>query len=202
MEQIQKRLKIIGEVKIPSLHELREGNWAPEQPNSMRNGPVFKILGEPTVDFDPAQGGILTGTFVIEKDQRKHVSRKIGEITCTDCPTEKPEDRKVWTQDAAKLEGPKDRYVVRVYVHPLDEIRNRVELIGLPTRNVGMGGVTAHEISAEMQYFVGDNKTPNGHHGINFYIVSLPYDVKITKTANNGRDSPPPIEYRVEDFSS
>ena len=203
MENNGRRTRIIGEIKIPPLHRLRvENNWAPDQPNSVRNGPVIKILGEPTVDFDPVQGGVLTGTIIIERDDRKHISRKAGEVTRTDCPTEKPEDRKVWTQDAATLEGPKDRHVIRVYVHPLDEIRNKIELIELPTRNTGKGGITTHEISAEKQYFVGNNKTPNGHHGLNFYIVSLPYDIKITETANNGRDSPPPTKYRVEDFSS
>lgn len=200
--EVKSQLKFTGAIKLPGLKELRDGNYSPNQPWAIRDGPVIKIKGEPIISAEKnaiLTGGILTGTIIVKSDKRLFYSRKEGSLVGSICVDNCISHNQGWgTAAPLKLEPAGKRWVITIYNHPLDEIKSKFELIELPTRSTTRGGSTSSGVLAGIKIFVGENETPSGNHGSRFYFVSLPYEVSISRTSNKGNSREQ--SYKVEDF--
>lgn len=182
--------KIIGEMQLPPLVKLRDGNYTVSQYYAKRDGPTIVFKGEPVDKSIIENGGIVTGTIVVKEDSRRFLSVKESGISGSRCLDENLGNKTNYSMNGPVKAGPsKKRMMIRIYHYSLEEIKKRVALYSFATRSTGMGGLDSYSVlSAKTGIFVGRNRSPSENHGCDFWILEGPGIIK-TDSRGNGKNS-------------
>ncbi|MDD3020857.1 MAG: hypothetical protein PHX61_07750 [Alphaproteobacteria bacterium] len=199
-----KQWTIIGQIELPSLIKLEDGNYTIPQYYAKRDGPTIIFKGESIEPSVIENGGIVTGTIVIKEDSRIFLSKKETGITGCRCLDENSGNVTAYSIDGPVKAGPsKKRIMIRIYHHPLREIKRQVALYSFTTRNTGRGGLDSYSIlSAKTAVFIGRNRSPSENHGNDFWIMEGPGIIKIDSRGNGANSQLYSEEIPIENLAT